>query len=318
MTPAKDPDDPQQYIAHIRRSLLETKLDLSNKQHVQTDIHQNVREIRAILKTNAEIFHRCMSSAIISRDAKRRSVGLGQRGTTTLARIEFDEVHTQHRGSNDKTVFVVYPKQSQRSFQTGILSNIPSELECIIKPTAYREEPHSSFIHHEAYFRSCLVLHDEILAPFLVYFKDYLMSVQICLGKIDEWIMEPNETLQFLRTTFGDVPSLDVTKMGEWHRSKTATMFLCHCPVGRHSAEDICLKCKHPFQKHNIRMSPEFDGDATCSYICPHRQEYFHCNEVAAVVLKECSSYGRHETKFSLLNESERNKLKKFLDYITC
>ena len=314
MTPTKDPDDPQQYIAHIRRSLLETKLDLSNKQHVQTDIFQNVREIRAILKTNAEIFNRCMPSAVISRDAKRRSAGLGHRGTTTLARIEINEVHTQYRG-DDKTVFVVYPKQSQHSFQTSILSNIPSELECIVPPTTmYREEPHSGFIHHEAYFQSCLVLHDDILAPFLVHLKDYLMSVQICLGKIDEWIMEPNETLQFLKSTF---PSLDVAKLGEWHPSKTATMFLCHCPVGRHNAEDSCLKCKHPFRKHNVRMSPEFDGDATCSYMCPHRQEYFHCNEVAAVVLQECSSCGRHETKFSLLNESERNKLQKFLDFIT-
>ncbi|KAL3792445.1 hypothetical protein HJC23_001563 [Cyclotella cryptica] len=316
MKPTEDPDDPQQYIAHVRRSLLETKLDLSNKQHIQTDIHQNVQEIRAILKTNAEIFHRCMSSAIISRDDKRRSAGLGRRGTTTYARIEIDEVHSQYHG-NDKTVFVVYPTQSEKSFPTGVLSNIPSELEGILKPTTYREEPHSSYIDHEAYFHNCLVLHDDILAPFLVHLKEYLISVQICLGKIDEWIMEPNETLHFLETTFGNVPRLHVKKLGEQHRSKNTTMFLCHCPVGRHKDEDMCLKCKHTFRKHNIRMSPEFDGDVTCSYMCPHRQDYFHCNEVAAVVLKECSSCGRHETKFSLLNEIERSKLKKFLDYIT-
>ena len=46
------------------------------------------------------------------------------------------------------------------------------------------------------------MLHDDILEQFLCKFKQHLESIQVCLGKIESWLLEPKSNIQFLEETF--------------------------------------------------------------------------------------------------------------------
>ena len=47
------------------------------------------------------------------------------------------------------------------------------------------------------------MLHDDILEPFLCKLKQHLESIQVCLGEIESWLLEPKANIQFLEETFG-------------------------------------------------------------------------------------------------------------------
>ena len=56
----KEPDDPLEYVNHIREEAGKRFVTTGRRNNVNLDIEQNVREIRALLKINDEIFGRCI------------------------------------------------------------------------------------------------------------------------------------------------------------------------------------------------------------------------------------------------------------------
>lgn len=60
-------------------------------------------------------------------------------------------------------------------------------------------------IDFEAYFNTCMLLHDDVLLPLLVLLKDHLEATQVCLGEIERWISMPREAIEFLESSFGCV-----------------------------------------------------------------------------------------------------------------
>eukprot|EP00985_Skeletonema_marinoi_P011445 scaffold5456_cov73-Skeletonema_marinoi.AAC.1 len=57
----KEPEEPLDFVTHIREKA--QKRFASRRKNVNYDIEQNVREIRALLNINAEIFGRVIDSA---------------------------------------------------------------------------------------------------------------------------------------------------------------------------------------------------------------------------------------------------------------
>ena len=64
-------------------------------------------------------------------------------------------------------------------------------------------------IDYEEYFDNSLTLHADVLARYLVHLKEHLMSVQVCLGEIDTWLMGSDESRRILSEIFGDISCLD-------------------------------------------------------------------------------------------------------------
>ena len=46
------------------------------------------------------------------------------------------------------------------------------------------------------------MLHEDVLAPFLVKLKDRLESIQVCFGEVDHWFLDAQSNMEFLGTTF--------------------------------------------------------------------------------------------------------------------
>jgi hypothetical protein len=241
MPDTSTPEDPEEFISFLRRATLEKNgLALSNEENVQVEIPQNVREIRAILRTNAEIFGRCMPLAT-------EHLCGAENGTrcATFVRFAVTEVRTRHAifDGNDKTIVYVRPTRCDKSFDTTTLSSIPNNIKGFFE-ILYKEEPRH-YVDFEAFFeKGVSLLHEDILMPFLVHLKGHLMSVQVCLGGIDGWLLEHNDTHSFLESSYGS--TINATVMKELQLDVS----LCLCPYGTHDQEHKCPKCNYEFKSH--------------------------------------------------------------------
>lgn len=186
----EDPDQPLDYVAHIRERSGRQFENVVRRKNVNYDVEQNVREIRALLKINAEIFDRCMSSASSYSDGK----------SARFARYGFDVVKV--RQQNEKTQFITEHEHSEQTFDMKLLSELPAGIDNIFVPKN-RDAPFDGFVDYDAFFQDAVMLHDDVLGPFLAKLKIHLESIQVCLGKIETWLNEPNSNIEFLETTFG-------------------------------------------------------------------------------------------------------------------
>jgi len=106
---------------------------------VSNDVEQNIREIRAIIITNDEIFDRCMGSR-------------KQDSYTTFERFSFDLVEA--RTNVSAVQFVTYPKRSEWSFDMTPLAELPASIANILVP---QKKSFADFIDYEALFEKSLI-----------------------------------------------------------------------------------------------------------------------------------------------------------------
>ncbi|KAL7469795.1 hypothetical protein ACHAXS_010041 [Conticribra weissflogii] len=262
------------------------------------DIEQNIREIESILAKNREIFDRCIGSV----KCKEQEVGSDENydPRTTFVRYGFEAVQTCQVGKFFK--FVTVTEQRERSFYTEPLSCLPSELNpCDILKPKYKSGHASKFIDYDSFFNSSLILHDDVLSPFLAKLKTHLMDVQMCLNDVLKWLEEAHEITQFLETIFGK--KLKNPKASDVEEKD------CTCPYGTHSNCEKCLNCKQAFGDH----AKDAKGGWRCDAVS---NDSFRCKEVH--VLKECNVAGKHELAFDILFDWEKEKLRKFLEFLSC
>lgn len=157
-----------------------------SKKAATLDIEQNVREIRAILSTNAEIFERC---------------------NDYCEEIDTDEHVVYFRRTSFNTVFVdgmifySTPEHQTKSFSLVSLMELPSSINNVIV-SKKMSGTFANYIDYESFFENVLALNDNVLEPFLAKLKEHLMDVQVSLGEVDTWIMQPADNKKYLEETF--------------------------------------------------------------------------------------------------------------------
>jgi hypothetical protein len=194
--------EPQAFLNQARESLaIKQKLEKSGEHNL--DIDQNIRCIRAILAMNQEIWNRCKLSV-----NENSSKDAGLVSLMMFTRYGYEKVKAYTRTENDKKLwFITRARRTEEWFCVESLVRLPAELN----PNKMFQPPFSKddsgvaakFIDYDLFFENSLSLHDTILKPFLATLKDHLGAVQVCLGKIDEWLMVPHNNRDFLEKTFG-------------------------------------------------------------------------------------------------------------------
>jgi hypothetical protein len=255
---------------------------------VNYDIEQNIREIRAMLKMNEEIFDRCMDDFMI-----RTWTGGGE-WCTSFNRITYEVVTVRAR--NNVTEVITHPIRTIKEFRTTPLSKLPQGLEDIIVSRTSTGK-FQDFIDFNAFFKRSLLLHETVLEQFLPKLKEHLMSIQVCLGGIDAWVIqEPQGNITFLEKTFE-------TRMEIPDDKVTLGPHKCSCYT--HLPNEICLSCGKKYCDHLPWTKRCNDKSRYESFQC----EYYQ-------ILKQCNNEGKHEANFNLTNEKERVRLTKFLEFI--
>ena len=136
-------------------------------------------------------------------------------------------------------------------------------------------------------------MHDEILQPFLDNLKKHLEDIQVCLGKIEEWLREPEYTKNFIEATFNkqlDIPQKE-------------SDYLIDCPHPR--PDQICRKCNCTYDSHY-------------HYICPYARKKVNGDfrEPREFVLKQMQFGGKLEYSFVVDCEQGQERLKKILEFV--
>lgn len=289
----KEPEDPLEFVTHVRDKA--QKRFVSRRKNIIYDIEQNVREIRALLNINSEIFGRVMDAASNYSSGK----------SATLTRYGFDVVKVRQSGR--KTEFITEAAVSEKVFRIGALLQLPADLTGVLV-VQYQAAPFGNFIDYNAFFRSALMLHDNILEPFLVKLKDHVESIHVLLGEMESWLLESQRKIEFIESTFDkklEAPSADNLHVEE--------ALDCNCP-GTHPTYDLCRRCGQQFNTHTFYVYGE-----TIRYCTHGAFSRFSCKKKTSpkeYILAKYNDAGKFEKTFQISTESEQAKLKKFLDYM--
>ena len=191
--------EPLEHLSEVRDRAVKVLIKSEKNKNVNYDIEQNIREIRAILATNTEIFDRCM-------DYLKEDDDHSDNNRYTFVRVNFNTINSipQDREDYDSVPqLVAIPSRTESEFDMSSLIDPPTGIEDIIVIKRFSESyDHEKFIDYTKFFESALLLHDDVLEPILAKLKDKLMDIQVCLGNIDAWVMEPQKCINFLKDTF--------------------------------------------------------------------------------------------------------------------
>ena len=235
---------PMEHISQIRQSVGRKLTENLGTAHRESDVEQSIVEVRAILATNAEIFERCMASR---RSLKKEMSLKKEDHAMGFVRGSFNLVHV--RTQNAKISFTANQSQSFKTFDVKPLTTLPAGLEGVLAYKRRNKPPGTHCIDHEALYEQSLVLHEDVLRPFLCAFKEYLMSVQVCLGDIEAWIIEPREHIDCLESIFGT--NIAAEKTGR--KKKKSPCMLREC----RSTGEMEIKAKFDITKRDERTKLE-------------------------------------------------------------
>jgi hypothetical protein len=148
------------------------------------------------------------------------------------------------------------------------------------------------FPDYECFLERSLVLHGDVLALFLVELKEHLELVQVFLGKIEAWMMEPIEHIKFLDETF--YKRLRVPEEADNIIPCDPRCMILHQPT------PMCELCLRPWNLHSNDL------------------ESHQCFLQSSPILLE--SYWNvpfeYSNTFHIDREADQRRLKKFLEYV--
>jgi hypothetical protein len=259
----KVPDEPMEYVNHIRENSGKRFAHTGNIKDVNYDIEKNVREIRALLKINAEIFSRCTKAA----DLSHSFGGALQITRSVVNRVivrshkdeDSDDEDSDYKDDDDdddddarpKTEFFVEESLSKKIFNMEPLTELPASLKNVFV-VQYKAEPLNAFIDYDAFFQSAIMLHEDILKPFLAMLKYHIESIHVYLGEIETWLLEPKSNIEFLEKTFE--LELDFSKYG---REKRHVLKVCD-DSGKHERN---FEITSQRERHKLKKFLEFLDD---------------------------------------------------------
>ena len=225
--------------------------------------------------------------------------------TATLTRYGFDVVKVRQSGGS--TEFVTEAAVSAKAFTIDALLNLPHDLTGVLV-VQYQAAPFGNFIDYEAFFRSALMLHDDILEPVLVRLKDRVESIHVLLGEMETWLLESQRKIEFIESTFGI--KLEAPSAGDLHVQEVSA---CN-GVHYHPGNLRCLRCNSCFEDH----SKDSSGGYSCPYPYSRTGGKFWCKKTVpkSHVLKKYNDTGKFEKTFQITTENDQTKLKKCLEYM--
>ena len=139
--------------------------------------------------------------------------------------------------------------------------------------------------------------------------KTALESIHVCLGEIESWLLEPKSSMDYINKTFRKkLKSLTDDDVGTILGNSASPEYSLILGT------DICIHCSKPFSSHYKHTGGSYYSSI---YLC---QQYVSTQTFAIkkyTVLKTCNESGKFEKTFTIAEESDQTKLKKFLDFVS-
>mmetsp|Transcript_13388 Transcript_13388/g.32242 ORF Transcript_13388/g.32242 Transcript_13388/m.32242 type:complete len:255 (+) Transcript_13388:1259-2023(+) len=212
-------------VANARTNMAKRlKESWSATDRTNPDIERNLQVIRAMLSLNTEIWERCklhMEPFTVSED------------WATFQRQQFKVVRAGSHFAGELSFSALYETE-KKTFNIAPLCICPANIAIFqFEYLPYPNNPR--FIDYAALLERALLLHDDVLEPFLVELKKHIEGIQVVLGTIEEWLHERLTVSDFIESSFG----VDLTHtFGGSGERKLRTCFVS----GSHVAEFQVVK----------------------------------------------------------------------------
>ncbi|CAB9505158.1 expressed unknown protein [Seminavis robusta] len=342
----------------------------------EEDRNKLISSTLALAKTNQEILQRCLPHKLPRQQQQQQQPN----PTTATNQVEFYrlgfevvEVTTTKpvysytnpllQGS-PMLKFQTKSEVARRAFTISQkLSTVLNDIIPIPQATTANQQVLPDY---ENYLSRAILLQDDILILFLLVLKEHLKAIQVSLGEIESWLLEPMHIVQFLNDQFGT--QLQLSEL-QPHPMDTHNNNHNNHQTNIQPGEDdcsTCSKCFHVYvrqQQHPYNAFPQASGGgrrrrsvlqrtwggdfdlfahsyntSSDSYLFPDGTLQYNeadkcpfCGQTTAIAsednngnsnnnvipLKSVSMSDGDITKsFRVSEESDREKLKKFLDFV--
>ena len=144
------PEQPSEYASHIRFQMRRRMKSSGEGKTPNYDIEQNIREIRAILAVNTEIFVRCMDQSL-----RHSTHNSSSERYLYFQRFSFDVVKVCARKPNSTSQFTTKCERVVKKFNLRPLMKLPA---CLTETFAikHKDRPHSKLLTMMVSFRTPL------------------------------------------------------------------------------------------------------------------------------------------------------------------
>ena len=293
-------EDPRAFIEKVREEKAAELEKKNGGRHRQgpgddLDVDHLTRLISALISTNEEIWQRC-------KDSRMKADNLNYYKRVIFRYVQVSTPSGRSLAFNASSSFEV-----ASNFYLPSIFDLPDKLTSIFAVSPREDDP--KLPDYEKLFKSAVLLQDDVLLPLLAAFKEHLEDVQVQLGIIEEWLVASKSCESFLKETFEDViiPEQKINGC----QSGCKTWASCH------SNSDTCIQCGKTYASHSTCRTGLGYHYSSCpgdTSSCANGS-FFKSDIVPlkTVYSSTCS----HEEQFDLTNEDARDKLKKFLDYVS-
>ena len=182
--------------------------------------------------------------------------------------------------------------------------SLPEEMASIF-PVPIADD---GFPDYGRYLELALLLSEDVLSPFLDHLRRHLEAVQVALGKVEAWQQEVEEVKSFLATAFAIDQIADPAKKN------------CSNDYGGcrriHDDKEVCLVCGQEYSEHNMTRYSREDRHA-CPFPNSTRSSTAEFLVSLPRELKTIKDTGEHRDSYDIFTKAGREKLTKFLDYLS-
>lgn len=299
ISPAAEAKSPEIFVANSRDAVI-TKLKKEARQLGQEeDYYRLLESVRALIDTNNEIWQRCLPNKVPEELITSTGIRFYRVGFLTV------KVNTVEKRSRDSKNIVFGTTAEIATEEFKRLPQIPEVLSCIFSLQCNGNLP-----DYEQYLEKASWLQEDISKPFLIILKEHLKEMQVALGEIDSWLLEPCHALNFINENFGQ--RLELPELGEG----------CNDSGNDIKESSICVNCFQPKSKHHY-----YDASATR---CPRKENLNFIDFLKlpvrwgaffvppAFTIKKANMRYEDEVtmSFKVCSEPEQERLRRFLHFV--
>mmetsp|Transcript_18449 Transcript_18449/g.28047 ORF Transcript_18449/g.28047 Transcript_18449/m.28047 type:complete len:428 (+) Transcript_18449:49-1332(+) len=290
----------------------------------ERDVEYMVELVRGLIGANNEIWERCKDHMAERKYELERNSRFVFRNKVKMMRMSYQRVHVKTKQHDE-----LKQDKLEDGTRTGPISmhisvnrdpntrdfelppSIPRTLTNIIAQAAASiRSRHQLFPDYRAYLNNAVLLQDDVLKYFLQVLQNHLEEVQLYLGKIEEWLSEPQLIAEFLNELFKS--SLKVRRIRQRDLANNILI----------DKDAICVKCFRPCSQHDLNLRPPdslflcrklvgyvLDGEKGkfhAPYLGSTEKYLFYANEVP----------GHMNWTFNLNDKEDREKLKMMWSFV--
>lgn len=271
-----------------------------------------IESSRTLIEKNTKIIKRC------------EHFRWGSPNEFMFQRMEINLVDVESADDFDGKSLISFkttPRRKTKSF--GVPASIPSDLtEIIVQKPGFAGLP-----DYELFLERCLLLHNDVLKPFMFVLREHLKVIHAFYREIDAWIRAPDAERHLLEQIFSidfDVnPSsskhneIDADKKEE--STQASTVARSDTASLLDGDADSCgfSALLEPLGPHDDTISDDENVEVLSQKVdMAHYSKVRRAIADEELVLQQLSAYGRYTLSFQIAESGQKEKLTKFIEFL--